>query len=160
MADEARPFAKLYKSIWRDGEFTRLDGSAQRLYLLLLSQPNITLAGLLPLQPAKWARLAPDSTADSIRDDLDALGDACFTVTDGDTEEVLVRTYMRTAVLENKRPWTTQKGVIRSCLQAESPVIRSTLADQLEVCLDLLSHAHDVNHEAIDAIKTLRNQEV
>jgi hypothetical protein len=158
MANETRPFAKLYKSIWRDDEFVRLAGSAQRLYLLLISQHNITLAGVLPLQPAKWSRLAPDTTGDSVCNDLGALREACFLVVDGHTEEVLVRTYMRTAVLENKRPWTTQKGVIRHCLDAESTLIRSTLADQLEGCMHLLSHVHDVNQEAIDAIKALREQ--
>jgi hypothetical protein len=87
-----------------------------------------------------------------------ALDEACFTVTDDDTEELLVRTYMRTAVLDNKKPWTTQKGVIRCCLQAESPLIRATLADQLELCLHLLSTREDVNEEALDAIKQLREQ--
>jgi hypothetical protein len=160
MADEARPFTKLYKSIWRDEEFTRLDGSAQRLYLLLISQPNVTLAGVLPLQPAKWARLAADATPETVLADVAALDESCFTVTDDHTEELLVRTYMRTAVLENKRPWTTQKGVMRHCLQVESPLIRATLADQLERCLHLLAQREDVNTEALDAIKQLRDQEI
>jgi hypothetical protein len=155
-----RPFAKVYKSIWRDEEFTHLTGSAQRLYVLLISQPNITLAGMLPLQPNKWSRLAADSTPAAVREAIGALDELCFTVTDDDTEELLVRTYMRTAVLDNRKPWTTQKGVIRYCLQAESPLIRATLADQLELSLHLLATRDDVNQDAQDAIKQLRDQAV
>jgi hypothetical protein len=158
MADEARPFVKLYRSIWSDREFTRLPESAQRLYLLLISQPNITLAGILPLQPLKWSRLGPTGTL--VLADVEALDESCFTVTDRDTEELLVRTYMRTAVLETKVPWTTQKGAIRCCLKAESPLIRATLANELERCLPLLAPREDVNEEAIAAIKKLREHDL
>jgi len=158
--DDGRSFVKLFRAIWRDEEFTRLDQSAQRTYFLLISQPKITLAGMLALQPGKWARLSADATAESILADIADLDESCFTVTDHDTEEVLVRSYMRNAVLSNKKPWTTQKGIVRYCLQAESPLIRATLATELEVCLPLLSQRQDVNEEALSAIKTLREQEV
>jgi hypothetical protein len=160
MADEVRPFVKLYRSIWSDDEFTRLPKPSKWLYLFLISQPNITLAGVLPLQPLKWSRHEPTSTPETLLADIEPLDESCFTVTDHDTEELLVRTYMRTAVLETKVPWTTQKGAIRCCLKAESPLIRATLANELERCLPLLAPREDVNEEAIAAIKKLREHDL
>jgi hypothetical protein len=94
MSARTSSYVKLIRTIWQDADFLRLPLSSQRLYMLLISQADITHVGILPLMPTRWARLAPDTTAESVRDDLDALAVDNFVVVDNDTEEVLVRTYL------------------------------------------------------------------
>jgi hypothetical protein len=90
-----RNYANTHTGIWRDDDFTGLTGSAQRTYWLLKSQPDISAAGILPLTAGRWATKAKDTTAASIRADLVELTGARFVFYDEDTEELLVRTFVR-----------------------------------------------------------------
>lgn len=156
MAD-SRPFAKLYRAVWRDPEFIGLDGGPQHLFFLLLTQPNITLAGTLPLQYTRWSRLTHGSTPETLRADIAVLAERCFVVVDEDTEELLVRTLMKNDTLWNKSP-KTQLGVLRHCLQITSPLIRSALADEVERCLSMFvsTESADVKVQAREAVTELR----
>lgn len=87
-------YVKLLRAIWKDPDFKALDGEEQRVYLMLISQADISHVGVLPLMPARWARLSADATPDSLRASLAKLADARFVVLDYDTEEVLARTYL------------------------------------------------------------------
>lgn len=87
-------FVKLFRSIWQDSEYLHLSASQQRLYLLLISQPDISHCGVLPITAGRWARLAADTTPELVRTDLAALEAARFIECDWSTEELLVRTYM------------------------------------------------------------------
>lgn len=88
-------FSKLWFSIWSDDDFTALDDAPQKLYLLLISYPTRTYAGVLPLTLNRWARASRDATVESVTDALKALEAARFVVVDWDTEEVLIRTFIR-----------------------------------------------------------------
>lgn len=90
----ARKQARLYCSIWDDMEFISLPQGAQRLYIFLMSQAPISLLGVLPLQPEKWARRASDTTKDSIIDDLKNLEDRRFVVCDWEEQECIVRRFV------------------------------------------------------------------
>lgn len=46
----------IHESIWRNPEWRYLSRGAQALYMQLLSQKEVDCAGVLPLQPAKWAK--------------------------------------------------------------------------------------------------------
>ncbi len=48
-------YVKLYRSVWQDPDFVALPPAAQRLYFLLISQPDLTHVGVLPLMPARCA---------------------------------------------------------------------------------------------------------
>jgi hypothetical protein len=91
----ARTHARLLCSIWQDQDFQALDSGAQRLYLYLLSQPRLSLVGLVDLTPRRWANAAPDLDESSIRRSFDALLDTRFVLCDEETQEVLIRTYVR-----------------------------------------------------------------
>lgn len=91
----ARTYAKLLSSIWQDTDFTRLPASAQRLYLLLVSQRTINLCGVIDLTPRRWASCAHDTTPDDVDEDLAALEQARFVVIDPDTDEVWVRSFIK-----------------------------------------------------------------
>lgn len=66
-------YARVFASIWADPDFCALSSSAQRLYLLLITQPDVSHCGVLPLTERRWARLAADTDADSVRAALDEL---------------------------------------------------------------------------------------
>lgn len=91
----ARTQARILTSIWNDEDFLALDGSPQRLYMFLLSQPNLSHAGLLPLTVKRWANRANDVTVQSIEADIEALERAAFVVVDEATEELLIRSLVR-----------------------------------------------------------------
>ncbi len=90
-----RDYANIVTAIWRDERFRSLSGSAQRTYLMLVTQDDISGAGTLPLTIRRWATNAADTTRDGIEHDLKVLEAAGFVFTDEDTEEVLIRTFVK-----------------------------------------------------------------
>ncbi len=91
----ARTHARVYHSIWADPDFLARTESAQRMFLFLLSQSDIEHSGVLGLRERRWSRGASDSTLASIEKALAELIESRFIVVDEDTEEVLVRSFMR-----------------------------------------------------------------
>ncbi|MFC1410363.1 hypothetical protein ACEZCY_13965 [Streptacidiphilus sp. N1-12] len=92
----ARRHGLILSSIWDDADFTDLLGEGeQRLYAFLLSQPNLNHAGLLPLTLKRWARKAKGLTVDLLQQRLDVLEQRRFIVMDADTEELLIRSFIR-----------------------------------------------------------------
>ena len=63
----ARSYAKLLTSIWRNDDYLRLGAAAQRMYVLLLSQPDLSPVGVLTVAERRLADLAPDTTVATIR---------------------------------------------------------------------------------------------
>lgn len=92
----ARTEARLLVEIWNPGsDFTGMTSDAQWMYFLLLSQPDLAHDGVLALRERRWARCAQDVTVEQIRDRLTELEKADKVVVDEDTEEVLVRSFVR-----------------------------------------------------------------
>ncbi|RJO74147.1 hypothetical protein D5S18_18515 [Nocardia panacis] len=115
--------------IWQDKDFRALPRTAQALYVQLVSQPNINNAGVVPLMLSKWAKGCDELTSDRIIADLAALIDGRFVVVDSDTEEVLVRSFIRNdGVL--KQP-NVLKNALRCAEAVESHAIREALAAEL-----------------------------
>lgn len=90
-----RDYANIITAIWRDPAFRALKSGPQRTYLMLVTQEDISGAGTLDLTLRRWASNAPDTTPEGIDDDLVALEAAGFAYTDHDTEEVLIRTFVK-----------------------------------------------------------------
>ncbi len=92
----ARSHGRILASIWAPGsDFLLLDSDAQRQFMFLLSQPDLSHAGLIPLRARRWAQSAADLTTDCVQTALKKLEAARFVVIDEDTEELLIRTYVR-----------------------------------------------------------------
>lgn len=124
----ARSYANILTSIWRDAGFRGLPAAAQRAYLMLVTQPDISAAGTLPLTPGRWAGLAPDTTVDDIRRVLVTLSDARFVVVDGQEEELLVRSFVR-----HDNGWRNSKrrpAILDAARDARSPRLRQALAEE------------------------------
>lgn len=91
----ARSYARVMTAIWRDKDFRGLSGVAQRVYLLLVTQADISAAGTLPLRVRRWADLAKDTTTAEIAAGLTELTETKFVVADKTTEELLVRSFVK-----------------------------------------------------------------
>lgn len=127
----ARSYAKLYVEVWdAEGDFRQLTAGAQRLYWLLCSQPQLSAAGVLPLQPRRWARLATDTTDRQIARALAELVSTCKVIIDEGTEECLVRAFIR------RDGGTKTPNILKAIRQAidaiESDCLRKVAAKELE----------------------------
>lgn len=125
----ARDHGRVLCKIWQDKDFRALPRHAQTLYIQLLSQPNVNNAGVLPLMISKWAKGCDDETTASIREALDVLEGARFIVVDTDSEEVLIRSFMRNDG-GLKHPYIF-KNALKMAEAAEGDLIRRTLAVEL-----------------------------
>lgn len=93
----ARGHGRILTSIWEDADFLTLTQEQQRLYLFLISQPNLNHAGLLPLTLRRWSSGARDLDEYDLRMALRALESNGFVEIDSDAEELYVCNYFRHA---------------------------------------------------------------
>ena len=91
----AREYARVKVNIWSDLDFRTLTPAAQHLYFLLLTSPTLNLAGVADWRPSRLSAIAKGLTPAKIRAAGEELEQARFIVIDEDTEEVLVRTFVR-----------------------------------------------------------------
>lgn len=123
--------ARIKCTIWRDGEFRDLSVDAQWTYQRLLSDSNRNQAGVLALTRKRWAGSAAGMTRDRLDAALDELVAGHFVVLDEDTEEVLIRTYIRHNEI------ASQPNILKAALQqaqrVESPLLRAALAAELRL---------------------------
>lgn len=102
----ARDYAQIRSDIWADDHWRTLTPGAQWLYALLLTSPTLTHAGVSDWRPVRIAKLARTLTSDSVRKYADELRRERFILTDDDTEEVVVRSFIRhDGVLLNPNLW-------------------------------------------------------
>lgn len=104
-----RTEARIFTSIWRDYDFIALPPGAQRLYMFLLSQDDLSYCGVMPLRPRRWATKANGLTLTEVEHDLKWLQGSAYptgdpaqdyfptplVITDEDTGELMVRSLLR-----------------------------------------------------------------
>lgn len=125
----ARDHARLYVHIWTDPDFVALSAVAKLIYLQLFSQPKLAYSGVLDLAAKRWARSHPDLDVATVRAALSELDAARFLVVDQETEEVLVRSFIRRDELW-KQP-NMLRGALRVAFEIVSPILRAALAREL-----------------------------
>jgi hypothetical protein len=125
----AQDFAPLLRSIWSDDDWRSLSVDAQWAYKMLLSHPDRNSAGVLPLTVRKWTRLSVDLTAARLLEALSELDTAGFVVMDEETEEVLVRSFIRRATVYKHIRMLA--NALREASEVESPRIGAALAQEL-----------------------------
>ncbi|CUW31727.1 hypothetical protein [Streptomyces reticuli] len=126
----ARGHGRILTSIWEDSDFLKLDEKEQRFYLFLISQPNLNHAGLLPLTLRRWSRKANGLTAADVEKRLQSLDDARFIVMDDDTEELLIRSFVR-----NDGVWKQPKvmgAMVSGAMEISSRRLRRALLAEVE----------------------------
>lgn len=125
-------YVRLLRSIWSDPDFLALDAADQRLFMLIISQADMSSAGVVGRMERRWARLARDTTVDEIERSLVRLAADGFVVIDEMTDEVWVRSY-----IHHDELWKVPNGV-KSVVQAIgavlSPDLRARATEALERC--------------------------
>lgn len=126
----ARSYANIATAIWRDDDFRALSVAAQHAYFLLTSQPDISAAGILSLNLTRWAARTKDVTRASLRAALEELEVHRFVAVDDETEELLVRSFVR---WDNGYSNPKRRPVIRDAAgEIESPRLRRVLAEEFQ----------------------------
>lgn len=90
----AREFAPIKLAIWSDDDWRDLSPLARYLYLTLLTSPTLNHCGVADWRPARIASLN-GMTAAEVEDTGAELVDALYLVIDEDSEEVLIRSFIR-----------------------------------------------------------------
>jgi hypothetical protein len=91
----ARDRANINTNIWTDQDWRNLPGAQQLLYLLLTSHPTLSYAGVVDWREARLAAMTADATPESVREAAEALQAERFVFIDDETEEILVRSFLR-----------------------------------------------------------------
>lgn len=147
----ARSYARIMTAIWRDVDFLALTERAQRVFLLLVTQPDISAAGTLPLRARRWASYAKDSTGAGLAEGLKELEQQRFIVADKTTEELLIRSFVK---------WDGGYGnrkrvpvILSAAVDVTSDVIRKALRIEFEkVGLPTALLTDAVSDSASDAV--------
>ena len=122
----ARTEARIRCAVWRDRDFTSLPLAAQGLYWMLLSQPDVSLAGIVPYNPHKWDHLCGDQAT---RDALEPLEVTDKVMVDPTTGELWIRTFVKhDGVLGGVK---TRAGMWSAWHNILSPGIRWRFVEQM-----------------------------
>lgn len=127
----ARTQARIHSSIWTDADWKALSRGAKLTYVLLLSQPSLSLAGCLDYMPERWAKYDADTDEDEILEDVEELERAGFVVVDWETYEVLIRTFPANDLARGALNANLIKGMWAAWAAILSPVLRRALLDNL-----------------------------
>ncbi len=125
----ARSHGRIYTTIWSDADFVALTPDEQRLFLYIVTQPDLDHSGIIALRPKRWTRGSRHLTLDDITRALAGLEAARFVIIDEDAEELLVRSFMRWDGVW-KQP-NIAKAAAGSIQATTSPVIRDALRREL-----------------------------
>ena len=144
----ARTYAKIKVAIWQDDDdFRSLPVTAQHLYLVLLTSPTLNLAGVADWRPNRLAALSDGWTAKAVRAAANVLTERRYILTDDDTEEVLIRTFIKhDGILVNSK---TARGMVTEWGSVYSTPIRATIAEEVRKL------AHGVSDSVAPIIESL-----
>lgn len=91
----SREYARIKVAIWTDLDFRDLTAAAQHLYFMLLTSPSLSLAGVADWRPRRIAAMCSGWTVQDVEAAASELEAARYVLVDEDTEEVLVRSFVR-----------------------------------------------------------------
>ncbi|WP_217697779.1 hypothetical protein, partial [Mycobacterium sp. D16Q16] len=127
----ARDYARIRVSINGDDEFEALPADAQWLYTrVLLTHPDLSLAGVVDWRPKRLVGKAADMTLERLTRAAAALERDRFVLFDLDTEEALVRTYIRNdELLRNPK---MAAAVVKAYGSAASKSLRAAIVTEVK----------------------------
>ena len=91
----SREYRTVFVTIWTDSDFRNLSIPAQRLYFLMLTHPTLSPCGVIEWREPKLAAYAGTGDVMDLRKAAYELGAGDFIAVDPDTEEAVVRSYVR-----------------------------------------------------------------
>lgn len=123
--------ALINEGLWRkDTEFRALPRMVQCTFLQVLSTKDLDTAGVLTLNLDVLAKGCDELTTDQLRADFAVLEAARFVFVDYETDEILVRSYVRrvSATSQKNNAW---RSVPKNARLLVSPKLRHVLAGEL-----------------------------
>lgn len=126
----ARDHARVHLSIWGDDGFRGLTPRAQHLYFTLLTHPQLSYCGVTDWRPRRLRALATGWQEDGFHSAAIELAVKLFIVVDEDTEEVLVRSFIRHDGLMNQPRMAV--SVVRAYDAVASQPIRKVVVHELQ----------------------------
>lgn len=125
----AREFASVNAGLWGDPDFRLLPPAAQHLYLLLWTSPDLSYAGVHDWRPGRLAARSSGFTGAHVDTVGQCLQARHFIVVDDDTEEALVRSWIRFDGLM-KQP-RMAISVVKGYSSTASDTLRAVLVHEL-----------------------------
>jgi hypothetical protein len=99
-----KEYGQLRHDIWSDDDFLNLTVPAQHLYMTLIGDPTLNYCGVVDWRPGKLSQRAAENPPGATVLAAAELSNAFFLVIDEDTEEALLRSYLRhDPILKNPR---------------------------------------------------------
>jgi hypothetical protein len=99
-----KEYGQLRHDIWSDDDWLNLTVAAQHLYMTLLADAGLSYCGVADWRPGKIAQRATENPTTATILAAQELSYAFFIVVDEDSEEVLIRSYLRhDPILKNPR---------------------------------------------------------
>lgn len=146
----ARTYATIDAGIWLDPEFCGLGAGAQRTYFMLITQNDISACGSLALTLRRWGATCGEK---KLTDWLADLESARFILVDSDTEELLVRTFVKWdgGYKHSKRVM----AVIATAKAIRSHRLRTAVLHELARLGVAIDTQSDATTEAIDSRRSV-----
>lgn len=126
----SREHAQIKLAIWADDEFRHLSPGAQHLYFVLLTSPALSYCGVTDWRPKRIAAAANGWTATDVEQAAKELADRLYLVVDDDTEEVLIRSFLRNDGLMARERMAT--AMAKAYSSVASPRLRGVLVHELK----------------------------
>ena len=125
----ARDHARVELSIWADDDWLDLTPGAQHLYLVILTHPDRSFAGLVDWRPNRLRAMASHWDPDDFKRAAEELARNLYLVVDEETEEVLIRSFVRHDGLM-KQP-NMAVAMVKAARSIASRGIRAVLVHEL-----------------------------
>ena len=126
----ARDHARIRLDIWTDEDYTDLPSTSQWLYERLLTHGGLAYCGVVEWRPKRLAQSAADLRESDIEMFAAPLEEGHFLIIDRDTEECLVRSFVKHDGLMDK--WNLAAAVARSFTAVSSKALRGVIAHELK----------------------------
>jgi hypothetical protein len=91
----ARNHARIQTAIHNDPTWRKLDWSAQHVYWMLVTHPDVSYCGRIDYIPGRWLDFAGGLTEQKIKTAVRQLERARYVVVDRKTHELLIRSFIR-----------------------------------------------------------------
>lgn len=125
-----RDHARLRLDIWADEDFVDLPSTSQWLYTRLLTHGGLAYCGVVEWRPNRLAQSAADLKASDVEMFAGPLEAGHFLVIDRDTEECLVRSFVKHDGLLDK--WNLAAAVARTFTAVSSKALRGVIVHELK----------------------------
>lgn len=125
-----RDHARLRLDIWADEDFVDLPSTSQWLYTRLLTHGGLSYCGVVEWRPNRLAQSAADLKAADVEMFAAPLEAGHFLIIDRDTEECLIRSFVKHDGLLDK--WNLAAAVARTFTAVSSKALRGVVVHELK----------------------------